>query len=79
MPVRDVLRRVRPTVTQTHFDRVRRMQNLRDAFAVRDNVEMTTIILVDDVLTTGSTFDECARTLLEAGARSVSAVALVRG
>lgn len=34
------------------------------------------IVLVDDVVTTGATFDEAARTLREAGARVVSAVAL---
>lgn len=75
------LRRRRATVTQTHFDRKQRMQNLRDAFVLRQNagVKDQCILLVDDVLTTGSTLDECARVLLEAGARSVCAITVARG
>lgn len=75
------LERVRYTVTQTHFDRQRRMQNLRGAFALRQNgnVQGKDLLLVDDVLTTGSTLDECARVLLEAGAQSVRALTVARG
>lgn len=77
----NALRRTRYTVTQTHFDRRRRMQNLRDAFALRQNapVQDMDLLLVDDVLTTGSTLDECARVLLEGGAASVRALTVVRG
>lgn len=75
------LSRLRYTVTQTHFDRRRRMQNLRDAFELRQNVAVQGkhLLLVDDVLTTGSTLDECARVLLEAGAESVRALTVARG
>lgn len=75
------LRRRRHTVTQTHFDRRERRQNLRDAFALRQNarVKDQSFLLVDDVLTTGSTLDECARTLLAAGARRVRAITVARG
>ena len=75
------LERLRYTVTQTHFDRRRRMQNLRNAFKVRRNAAMQgkDVLLVDDVLTTGSTLDECARVLLAAGARSVRALTVARG
>lgn len=81
LPVWPALRRVRATVTQTEFDREERMQNLRNAFAFRHNfvVQGKRLILVDDVLTTGSTLDECARILLEAGAKSVRAITLARG
>jgi competence protein ComFC len=77
----DALERLRYTVTQTHFDRRRRMQNLRDAFGLRRRapVQEKDVLLVDDVLTTGSTLDECARVLLEAGARSVRALTVARG
>lgn len=80
-PVQNVLRRDRYTITQTHFDRQRRMQNLRDAFSLRQNaaVQGKHLLLVDDVLTTGSTLDECARVLLEAGAHSVRALTVARG
>jgi competence protein ComFC len=77
----DALKRQRPTTTQTHFDRRQRMRNLRDAFALRQNVNVTNLnlLLVDDVLTTGSTVNECARTLLAAGARHVDALTIARG
>jgi ComF family protein len=77
----EALERLRYTVTQTHFDRRRRMQNLRDAFGLRRNapVQGKDLLLVDDVLTTGSTLDECARVLLAAGARSVRALTVARG
>lgn len=75
------LRRRRHTITQTHFDRRERMQNLRAAFALRQNaaVKDQSFLLVDDVLTTGATLDECARVLLEAGARAVRAITVARG
>jgi competence protein ComFC len=77
----EALERLRYTVTQTHFDRRRRMQNLRHAFGLRPNISVRgkNLLLVDDVLTTGSTLDECARVLLAAGARSVRALTVARG
>jgi competence protein ComFC len=81
LAVCEALDRLRYTVTQTHFDRRRRMQNLRHAFGLRRNapVRGKDLLLVDDVLTTGSTLDECARVLLAAGARSVRALTVARG
>lgn len=81
LPVERALRRTRHTITQTHFDRRQRMRNLRAAFALRHNarVKDLSFLLVDDVLTTGSTLDECARVLLEGGARSVRAITVARG
>jgi competence protein ComFC len=77
----EALQRIRYTVTQTHFDRRRRMKNLRGAFRVRRNatVEGKRLLLVDDVLTTGSTLDECARMLLGAGAEAIYALTVARG
>lgn len=81
IPCRDLLVRQRYTDTQTQFDRKHRMENLRDAFKLRNNtvVNGLRIALVDDVLTTGSTLDECARVLLEGGAARVCAVTVARG
>jgi competence protein ComFC len=73
--------RTRPTRTQTNLDREERMENLRKAFEIgkAGRLAGTRILLVDDVLTTGSTANECARILLEAGAGSVLVFTLARG
>src|ERR1700736_5397752 len=80
LPVRPVLQRVRFTTTQTAFDRSERMQNLRNAFRLRKNgdVRNLRVLLIDDVLTTGSTLSECARVLKEAGAQSIYAATAAR-
>src|ERR1700730_4373626 len=80
LPLRPVLQRVRFTTTQTAFDRAERMQNLRNAFRLRKNgdVRKLRVLLIDDVLTTGSTLSECARVLKEAGAQSVYAATAAR-
>ncbi len=79
-PVRMSLRRVRYTETQTHFDRKTRLGNLRGAFQIKPGAEVRgkKLLLVDDVFTTGSTLDECARVLLENGATAVWAVTAAR-
>lgn len=75
------LKRVRYTTTQTRLDREERRQNLRNAFRVRHSrdVSGSHLILVDDVFTTGSTVDECARVLKESGAASVRVITVARG
>jgi ComF family protein len=74
------LERIRYTTTQTVFDRTERMENLRDAFRLRPktNVQGLRVLLIDDVLTTGSTLSECARVLKLAGAISVHAATAAR-
>lgn len=70
---------VRP---QTGLARAERLGNVRGAFVVRtsqrDAIVDQRFLLVDDVLTTGATLNECARQLMRAGARSVSALAIAR-
>jgi competence protein ComFC len=81
VPVTPCLQRVRYTLTQTRFDRVQRRRNLRGAFALRKSTGVTgqRLLLIDDVLTTGSTLHECAAVLLDRGARSVRALTVARG
>jgi competence protein ComFC len=81
IPVLDCIGRRSYTQTQTRFDRAERMRNLRDAFVLRKNsiVFRKNLVLLDDVLTTGSTLHECALVLREAGAESVRAITVVRG
>ncbi len=80
-PMSRVLQRTRYTTTQTQFDRSERMENLRGAFRLRrgSNVQGLRMLLVDDVLTTGSTLSECGLTLKDGGALSVHAVTVARG
>jgi competence protein ComFC len=80
VPLRSALERIRYTTTQTAYDRTERMENLRDAFRLRKkgDVRELRVLLIDDVLTTGSTLSECARILKEAGAISVHAATAAR-
>jgi competence protein ComFC len=77
---KSALERIRYTTTQTAFDRAERMENLHGAFRLRKNADVRDlhVLLIDDVLTTGSTLSECARVLKEAGARSVHAATAAR-
>ena len=81
LPVSDCLLRTRNTTSQLAYDRKRRMENLRNAFRMRQSIPVRGhhLVLVDDVLTTGSTLDECALVLLKAGAASVRAITVARG
>lgn len=77
---RDMLVRSRPTGVQAGMDRDARAANVRGAFAVPDpgRVRGLSILMVDDVYTTGTTADACARTLLNAGARRVDILTLAQ-
>jgi ComF family protein len=80
IPCKPLLKRIRYTTTQTALDRAERMENLHNAFRLRKNADVRglRVLLVDDVLTTGSTLSECARVLKRAGAISVYAATAAR-
>ena len=65
---------------QTSQDRNQRRQNVRGAFVVTSPNRLLNrrVLLVDDVMTTGATLDECARTILTAGAQRVDVFTLAR-
>jgi ComF family protein len=75
-----LLRRVRATESQTGLTRKQRRDNVRGAFAMTnaDEVRGRDILLVDDVLTTGTTVGECARVLRKAGAARVWVATVAR-
>ena len=76
----DVLRRIRATQPQTGFDGIARRRNLKNAFAVTgpEHIRGKIILLIDDVFTTGTTADECAKTLKKSGAAEVRVLTLAR-
>lgn len=71
------LRRIRDTPSQTGLDRIERRRNAAGAFQSTRPLPPR-VWIVDDVVTTGSTLAEAARTLRRAGAREVSAVCAAR-
>jgi ComF family protein len=79
--VGDALMRTRATPTQTRLHARERRRNVHGAFVVRapEWVRGRTVLLVDDVMTTGATLSEAARTLKRAGACRVWAVTAARG
>jgi ComF family protein len=72
---RTALVRTRRTKAQARLSREARMSNLAGAFRARPVVRGKSILLVDDVLTSGETARECARALIAAGATEVAIVA----
>jgi len=75
-----IIRRVRYTPQQVQPSAAARRENVRGAFRVRHRASVAgkRILLVDDVMTTGSTASEVARTLGQAGAREVIVAVLAR-
>ena len=81
LPVVHALRRVRATRTQTGLPAAQRHRNMRDAFAATRHSRVLTgrtVLLVDDVSTTGATLEACARALKAAGVREVLALTAAR-
>lgn len=78
----DLLRRTRATESQGRKSALARARNVRGAFDLRENycdtIRGSRILLIDDVLTTGSTVRECAKTLKKHGAGAVVVATLAR-
>lgn len=69
------LLRLKETLVLGHFNKIERQSLLKDAFVVsekyRDRLTRKRVLLIDDVMTTGSTLKECTLTLLNAGVAHV--------
>jgi predicted amidophosphoribosyltransferase len=81
VPVVAALERVKATPAQTGLPAARRHRNVRDAFALTRAgraLAGATVVVIDDVCTTGATLDACARTLKEAGVKEVRALTAAR-
>ena len=77
----DILYKVQDTAHQTGLSREHRLTNVVGAFAVKDksSIKGRSILVIDDIYTTGSTMSEVADTLLKAGAIVVYGLTLARG
>ena len=80
LPCRSVLQRVGADKihTQLGLDGVTRAENVKNTFVCPEPLSGT-VLLIDDVLTTGSTGLECRRALLQAGAEQVIVISATRG
>ncbi len=75
------VKRARQTEDQKHLTKIQRRSNVRDAFYPGNNISLIngkSLMLVDDVITTGETVHELSRCLLKWGAHSVTVLALAR-
>lgn len=80
--VPDLIKRIKDTPSQSGLNQKLRRANMRSAFvfndAYRDAIKDKVIIIIDDVITTGSTINECAKVLKQNGAREVHALSFAR-
>ena len=78
----DALRRVKPTKTQKNMSRDERFQNLDQSMIVnaryKGQLEDKTVLLVDDVMTTGATLSACAEVCRAENAKKVNVVTFAR-
>jgi ComF family protein len=72
---KQILKRARYTETQTMLNQTERQLNMAEAFKVKNKKKIIDkiILLVDDICTTGSTLNECAKLLSESGAKKIFA------
>ena len=78
---RNNLMRIKATTTQASLKRKERIKNIHNAFSIRQSEKFSAkrILLIDDVLTTGATSNECSRILKQAGSGDVFVLTLARG
>lgn len=81
LPAENILEKTRKTGYQNELPKIERLTNLKDAFKARrdSGIKGKSILLIDDVMTTGATLDECAKTLISCGADNVICLTLARG
>jgi len=78
---KNLIKRIKYQKSQAELDRDLRLKNLHNAFQIEDKIKALNkkFILIDDIATTGTTLNECAKMLKTAGAIEVVAVVIGRG
>ena len=81
VPVRcDIVARRKKTAPQKGLDDIQRQNNLKRAFKIlKNDVKLNTIVIIDDIYTTGSTVDAMTATLQTAGVKNIYYAALAIG
>jgi ComF family protein len=74
----DILLKKKLTHPQIGLSAKERLSNLKNSFEVKGNIKDLSLLLVDDVMTTGATVTECSKVLMKAGAKEVNVLALAR-
>ena len=74
----NAVQRVRETVSQTGLDAKARRRNIRGAFKVVEVLSHKHVVIIDDVVTTGSTANELARVLKKSGVEKITVLSLAR-
>lgn len=77
----DLLIRVKKTIPQKELNDAQRLRNLEEAFVLSRKIPRRygTVLLIDDIYTTGSTMEACSRRLKEAGVHRVFCISICSG
>lgn len=81
IPYVDAIKRTKKTLKQSGQSREQRKKNMKGAFEIKQPAEKiinNSVLLVDDIYTTGSTVDECSKVLVNYGAASVYVITIAR-
>ncbi len=83
IPFVDALKRNKQTLKQSEQTKQERKKNLKNAFSIKqskknERIKKRTVLLVDDVYTTGSTADECSKALVDYGVEKVYVITIAR-
>jgi ComF family protein len=73
-----ILKRIQDSAPQTGLVGIKRQENVKGVFSLNGDPTGKVILLIDDVLTTGATVNECARVLLKGGAEKVDVFTVAR-
>lgn len=74
----DTLIKTKETKPQTELNKEEKPENLKDCFKIKKDIKDKNVLLLDDVYATGSTMEECAKILKQAGAGKIWGITVAR-